>query len=121
MAVTSPLLERDFQKQVVHLFQLGGWGTYSVPDSRRASMSGYPDLTMWSPDGRLIFAELKREKGRVRPEQIVTLSELARCVDEVYLWYPSDLDEIVKLVKTKLDLPLTLWENRKHKFVKEKK
>jgi len=89
--------EREFQTRVSDLARLLGWSVYSVPDSRRATLSGYPDLTMWRvTDRRIIFAELKREKGRISPAQEVILGELrALGKVEVYLWKPSDWPEIL--------------------------
>ena len=88
-------LEKDFQQRVVHLFRLYGWKVYSVPDSRRASLAGYPDLTMWK--GRqLVFAELKREKGVVSVAQEITLKELSE-VARVFVWRPSDWEQIERV------------------------
>jgi len=89
--------EREFQTRVTDLARINGWSVYSVPDSRRATLSGYPDLTMWrTTDRRIIFAELKREKGRISPAQEIILGELrALGKVEVYLWKPSDWPEIL--------------------------
>lgn len=94
-------LEKDFQRRVEEYARLEGWHVYSVPDSRRVSLSGYPDLTMWRvADKRLIFAELKREKGRLRPAQEVILDELrALGKAEVYVWRPSHWDEILETLR----------------------
>jgi len=94
-------LEKDFQRRVEEYARLEGWHVYSVPDSRRVSLSGYPDLTMWRVvDKRLIFAELKREKGRLRPQQEVILDELRVLGKaEVYVWRPSQWDEILETLR----------------------
>lgn len=94
-------LEKDFQRRVEEYARLEGWHVYSVPDSRRVSLSGYPDLTMWRVlDKRLIFAELKREKGRLRPQQEVILEELRQLgVAEVYVWRPSNWNEILDTLR----------------------
>lgn len=92
-------LEKDFQQRVVQLANLLGWRVYSVPDSRRASMAGYPDLTLWKPNKRLIFAELKREKGKVSASQEETLRELNSIRGlTAYVWRPSDWDEIERVL-----------------------
>ena len=71
-----------------------------MPDSRRVSLSGYPDLTMWNvKQKRLMFAELKREKGKVSESQKIVLSELSTLGVEVYLWRPSDWDSILEILK----------------------
>jgi hypothetical protein len=94
-------LEKDFQRRVEEYARLEGWHVYSVPDSRRVSLSGYPDLTMWRvSDHRLIFAELKREKGRLRPQQEVILDELRQLgIAEVYVWRPSHWNEILSTLR----------------------
>jgi hypothetical protein len=93
--------EADFQARVVTLARMSGWQVFAIPDSRRATMAGYPDLTMFrAMDRRIIFAELKREKGRLslaQDEVLGQLKEIARnggC--EVYVWRPSDWPDIVK-------------------------
>jgi len=93
----ATMLEAEFHEQVATLMRLNGWSVYSVPDSRRVSLAGYPDITAWSGN-RLIFAELKREKGRTSPAQDEVLAELRQipCA-EVYLWKPSDWDTIVQV------------------------
>jgi len=93
-------LEKDFSRRVQELATLYGWRVYQVPDSRRASMAGWPDLTMYRvSDQRMVLAELKREKGRLSPAQVVILDELKdlapRLALEVHVWRPSDWDEIV--------------------------
>ena len=96
-------LEKDFQERVCHLARLYHWRIYSIPDSRRVSLAGYPDLTMWNVEQkRLIFAELKREKGKVSESQKVVLSELVQIPHcEVYVWRPSDWDLIIEIMKGK--------------------
>lgn len=87
--------ERDLAQAVVQLARLGHWRCYHTYDSRR-STHGYPDYTLLKGP-RLIFAELKSEKGRVRPEQVGWLDDLSDVPGvECYLWRPSDFDEIVE-------------------------
>ena len=90
--------ERDFQNRVIDLARLCGWSVYSIPDSRRVTLAGYPDLTMWR-GSRLIFAELKREKGKLSPAQIAVLDQLRELPVEVYVWRPSDWNEIRETLK----------------------
>lgn len=68
-----------------------GWTTYHVLRSR-GSKAGYPDRTLCRE--RIVFAELKREKTKPTDEQTRWLTLLAKAGGEVYLWRPSDLDEI---------------------------
>lgn len=49
---------------------------------------------------RLIFAELKAEKGNVTPAQEEWLLALGRVGDqpEVYIWRPSNWDDLTKVL-----------------------
>ena len=90
--------ECDFQAQVQDLARLCGWRTYHTYDSRR-SPEGYPDLCMVrSP--RLVYAELKSERGKLTPAQLEWLAELREIAGvETYVFRPSDWDEIVELLR----------------------
>lgn len=107
--------EAAFQTQVLNLAGYYGWRSYHTHDSRR-SQAGFPDLVLVR-GAELIFAELKTDTGRLRPEQqewIAALKHVGRnyrhaielleddvadgahdptdgCVD-VYLWRPRDFD-----------------------------
>ena len=92
-------LEKDFQARVIHLARINGWRVYHVPDSRRATMAGFPDLTLWHVRmQRLAFAELKRENGRLsdaQEEVLAELREVSKAIPfEIYFWKPSDWDDI---------------------------
>lgn len=83
------LTEAAFQQQVITLARLAGFLVYHTHDSRR-SEAGYPDLTI-AGKGRIIFAELKSERGRLRPEQSIWLATLRQCPGvEVAMWKPSN-------------------------------
>lgn len=91
----ADILEDDWDKQLFRgpkaLANILGWTTYHTLRSR-GSRSGYPDRTCVRD--RILFAELKREKIRPTPDQVEWLDRLARAGGEVYLWRPSDLEEI---------------------------
>ena len=97
VVLDSTVTERDFQATVLELATLLGWRHYHVPDSRR-SEAGWPDLALWRPP-RFLLAELKTERGRVRPIQQQTIEELKQCALEVYIWRPSNWSEIAKVLK----------------------
>ncbi len=85
--------EEAFETQVKDLAAWGGWLYYHTHRSQY-SPAGFPDCVLARPP-RLIFAELKSEKGKVSPDQQLWLDILARCPRiEVYLWSPSGLEEI---------------------------
>lgn len=79
--------EATLQVRVEAIARVHGWLAYHTHDSRR-SQAGFPDLTLVR-DGRIVFAELKSETGRLRPEQREWLEQLGRAT-EVWVWRPSD-------------------------------
>jgi len=90
--------EKDFQRSVEEVAQSFGWATYHTYDSRR-STAGFSDHTMVR-QGRLIFAELKTQKGIVRKSQKEWLDMLREVEHlEVYLWRPSDWPLIESILK----------------------
>ncbi len=85
--------EKHFQSQVLELARLSGWRCYHTFDSRR-SAPGFPDLVLVRPPV-VLFAELKAEGGRVRPEQAAWLRVLGACPGvAVRLWRPGDWPEV---------------------------
>ena len=97
------MTESKFQASVMKIAEDSGWLLFHDYDSRRGN-AGFPDLVM-TRDGRTIFAELKSQKGRIRSEQKRWLAELERTPGiEVYLWRPSDLDQIVEKLMSHLSV-----------------
>ena len=88
------LSESDFQKQVIRLFRDAGWQVWHNPDSRK-TQGGVPDLLCLKP-GRLLFLELKTEKGRVRPAQKEVLELIQSAGVEAYLIRPSDWENMIE-------------------------
>ena len=74
--IAANMTERELQNNVVAMARALGWMPYHTFDSRR-SEPGYPDLTLVHADtGRVIWAELKTAKGRLRPAQVEWLGAL---------------------------------------------
>ena len=95
-------LEKEFDYQLFNskkgLAPMLGWRpalTYHTLRSK-GSQSGFPDRVLVRE--RVIFAELKREKGKPTEAQIEWLDGLAAAGAEVYLWRPSDLEEIGRIL-----------------------
>ena len=71
-----------------------GWRTAVAGDG-----AGYPDLCMVRLT-RVLYAELKSEKGKVTEEQQEWLDALKQTGKvEVYVWRPSDFYEIAEILK----------------------
>ena len=83
--------EKEFLSQVTQLARLNGWMVYHTHDSRH-SAKGFPDLVLVRE--RLIFAELKSDGGKLRPEQAAWLAALNRAGVEAYLWGQGEWPEI---------------------------
>jgi hypothetical protein len=94
--VLPPISERRFQTQVLELARLHHWRAYHTWNSMH-SAGGFPDLVLVRR-GRLIFAELKAERGKLSNDQLNWHYDLAGCPCETYVWRPSDFDEIARVL-----------------------
>ena len=91
------MTEAQFQSAVIDLAKLTGWKWYHTHNSRR-SVPGFPDLVLvHRTNGRIVFAELKTENGRVAPAQKEWLELLGKR-HESYIWRPSDMDTIRRVL-----------------------
>lgn len=104
--------EAMFSEWVDQARTLGGWLATHFRAARAAGGyvtpltgdKGFPDWTLVHPDGRLIFAELKGERGTLEPHQRSWLNHLANAAlprthaaeygFDVCLWRPADKPEI---------------------------
>lgn len=99
------LTEAQLSGLVVELARIGGWKRYHTFNSKRSSY-GFPDWVFARDSGptgerapRLVFAELKSQQGKVRPEQQAWLDALSDMPGvEVYVWRPADFDEIAEVL-----------------------
>jgi hypothetical protein len=103
MTSLPPLSEDAFLRQVIALARLRGWlvahfrpvrvqrrdGTCYHETPVQADGAGWPDLVLVR-QGRVLFAELKRQAGRVEPRQRAWLDALAAAGLSVAVWRPSD-------------------------------
>ena len=96
--VASQMTEADHLEQVKAVALTCGWRVYHTFDSRR-SAAGFPDLVLVRPP-RVIFAELKRENGRLTIPQKLWGDDLEQCSGvDYYLWRPSDWDSILGMLQ----------------------
>jgi hypothetical protein len=91
-SVHFSLPEKRFMAMVVSYARLLGWRTYHTHDSRR-STAGFPDLVM-TRRPRVLFVELKSDRGRLSADQQVWLDDLRACGQEAFVWKPADWNEI---------------------------
>lgn len=100
--------ERDFQRSVIELAKTLGWKVGHFHDSRRQvrpnvfvgdkDAAGFPDLVLIRRD-RLLFAELKTERGKLSPKQLEWLGLLELAEQWTYVWRPSMMDDILKVLR----------------------
>ena len=112
-AVRRPVSERSFQAAVIDLARRLGWLVGHHHDSRRQiapgkyvgdrDAAGVPDLILVRGN-RIVLAELKAEKGKLRPAQRTWIDAL-RAVESdaagrvlVKVWTPNSWDEIERLL-----------------------
>lgn len=91
------LTEAQFQAQVLRYAALMGWRAYHTYDSRR-SAAGFPDLVLVRRP-RVIWAELKSDRGRITPEQRAWIFDLRSSGQDVRIWRPSDWPEIERVLR----------------------
>lgn len=110
-AVTSspkPITEAAWQSRVVEYAQLRGWLVHHTRPARttrgwRTPVTGdpgFPDLVL-ARQGRVIIAELKRDGGRLAPEQCRWLDHLGpamRWPVMVVVWRPGDWPKVQRIL-----------------------
>ena len=95
-SLSEYISEKEWQATVVEYATLHGWLAYHTYDSRR-SVPGFPDLVMVRP-GRLVFAELKSEKGKIQESQQEWIDTLALAGQKCHVWRPSDWSTVEKVL-----------------------
>ena len=103
--------ERDFQAQLIELVEMLGGLTYHAHDSRRevkrngervlvgdVDAKGYPDLTIVTPDRRVLWVELKAGKKQPTDSQWLWLRGLPD--HQAYLWHGTDWDDAARIIQT---------------------
>lgn len=102
--------EAQFQAQVIQIARMNGWRVFHPAKMQardgtwRTALSGdrgWPDLVLAHRERGLIVAELKAEKGKLSPDQLAWLQNLAPWA-ECYVWRPVDLETIAKRLGTKV-------------------
>ena len=103
------ITEAEFTAQIIDLAHLLGWLVAHFRQGMtkhgwRTPVSGdgmgFPDLVLVSVgQRRVIYAELKRESGRLSAKQEDWLEHLQRCGCEVYVWRPSQFEEITEILR----------------------
>ena len=104
------ITEDQFQSTVIEAAQALGWKVAHFRPAKtdkgwrtpvQADGKGFPDLVMVrTHDGRIIFAELKSDEGKLSDDQQDWLNSLdATGKVEVFTWRPRDWDEIERILR----------------------
>lgn len=97
----AEITEKQWMNQVRTLAMILGWRPYHTYCSVYSD-AGFPDLVLvHTKQRRVIFAELKRDTGRVTERQQAWLDDLAAAGAEVYVWRPSHLDEVEQILRSR--------------------
>ena len=88
------MTERQFQSQIIMVARANNWRVYHTFDSRR-SPAGFPDLVLVG-HGRVLFRELKTDKGRMSKPQKEWMQSLIDADADFSVWRPRDLKAIIK-------------------------
>lgn len=113
--------EAHFQPQVIKLAELLGWRVRhdSATNQRRTCAScqqplrcavcgrelriirnaaGMLDLLLIRRP-RVVWAEIKSDRGNLSPEQRAQLTELRACGQEAFVWRPKDFDTLTRILR----------------------
>lgn len=86
------MTEAALQAAVIELARWAGFLHMHITDSRKSSGVGFPDLVLLHKrTGRLLFAELKSDIGKLSPEQWTWINALREGGTEAFIWRPADL------------------------------
>jgi hypothetical protein len=101
--IAGAMTEKELMANVTKLLGLLGYLTYHTRFSFRSN-PGFPDIVAVHPiQKRTIWIELKREKGKVSPDQAYWIETLKKAGNEVYVIRPSDWlsDEVAEILRRK--------------------
>jgi hypothetical protein len=110
---SAPTREGELVNRIRAMALQHGWLLYHPPpniptrDGRvREVGAGFPDLTLIHPvSGRLIFAELKSDSGRLTEPQERWLAALRLTEAIVEVWRPADLQRIREILEVHAEAP----------------
>ena len=96
---TLSMTEKEFREQIRDLCKLFGW-KFHFTWLAIHSPKGFPDLVLRNVEQkRIVFAELKTERGIITPSQQEWHDDLIECGQEAYIWRPSDLETIASILQ----------------------
>ncbi len=91
----ADLTEKEWRRQVLQLADTLGWKSYFTFISKGSS-HGFPDLVL--ARDRVVFLELKREKGKLTDQQKVWLRALLAAGQDAFVVRPRDLESLAAVL-----------------------
>jgi len=122
----NPAGEDAWQAQVLHLLALHGWDWWYHTHDSRHSPAGWPDIVaIRRKDRRILFAELKSDRGHPTPEQAAVLELLmdvcrggyaatramlpahtaapflatGNARVDAFIWHPADIEHVLEVLR----------------------
>lgn len=91
--------EEEFRWQVRDIASLYGWNMQYHTYNSLHSDPGWPDEVLCHPlRRRMVFVELKSDKGKISDAQRNWLIVLNSCGLETALWRPKDIDTVIRVL-----------------------
>jgi hypothetical protein len=95
---TSYPSELAFQVDIENFLRNEKFRVFSIRDSRRVTMPGWPDIFAWRGN-KIIAVELKMPKNKLTADQITVLAELKTAGVETFVLYPSEVELFKSQIK----------------------
>lgn len=95
----AEITEKQWDAQVRQICDMFGWKRYHTLRSK-GSQPGFPDLTLTRD--RVVFVELKTEKGKLSARQREWLRSLLDAGAEAYVARPTDLQELAAVLQSRV-------------------
>lgn len=95
------LTEKEWSAQVASLARALGWRRYHTYRSERSS-SGFPDEVLVRD--RVVYLELKTERGKLSATQRDWLNALINAGVEAYIARPRDLEALGHVLQSRTDV-----------------
>jgi hypothetical protein len=105
--VLRTVSEESFLGQVLEYARLFGWRCFHARPAETArgvrtavqgDGVGFPDLVLVHPHHGVLVAELKREAGKLKPEQERWIADFRAAGVAAYVWRPSDWSRITQIL-----------------------
>jgi VRR-NUC domain len=97
LPVVPRMSERTWMAAVIKLAAVLQWKVYHTHRSDK-STPGFPDLVLVRRP-RIVWLELKSERGKATTDQLWWIGELRACGQEVYVARPSDADKLTRVLR----------------------